>query len=679
MSTLTALIERRAIQDPDAVALVSRGEMISYAALPIAIGAMASRLESSDPSGRPVGIRLGNGIDWILADLALARLGRVAVPLPSFFLPAQSEAALVDAGASAVLEPEGLRLLDAPPATLPHGTAKISYTSGSTGVPKGVCLSEAQLLATAQAVVDRLGAESAGRHLPVLPLGVLLENVAGLYASLLAGGAYLAEDSTSLGLADPFRPDFAVLAEAVAAHRATSLILVPELLRGLVAYLETSGRRLPTLALVAVGGARVPVSVLMRAGAVGLPVVQGYGLTECGSVVAIEAPGEPERGSVGTPLGHVSVSIADDGEIVVDGNGHLGTVGHPRAPGPIATGDIGRVDAAGRLTISGRKTNLIVTGYGRNISPEWIESELLAQPEVVQVIVHGDGEAALAALIVPASATTDPAPAVARVNAGLPAYARIASWQLSRPFLPVDGTLTTNGRPRRAAILARQAALPFFDRLVMQTAEARGRLQAVPQLQAGLKGQIGLSTYLAYLAQAYHHVRHTVPLMQAARAGLADRLDLVAALDDYIAEETGHEHWILDDIRAAGGDPDAVAASTPAPETAAMVEHAYRTIREGNPVAFFGMVFVLEGTSIALAQQGAEAVRSSLGLPPEAFRYLTSHGALDQEHMRFFERLVNRLDDPADQLAILAMANRIFDLFAAIFAGIPMEHSHELA
>jgi len=679
MSLLIDLITRRATGTPDAPAILTQAETIPYAALPAQIAAMAARIRSADPSGRAVGIRLPNGLDWILADLALAQLGRVAVPLPSFFLPTQVEAALIDAGATAVLEPDGLRLLKGQPVALPAGTTKISYTSGSTGTPKGICLSEAQLFTTAQAVVDRLGVERAGRHLPVLPLGVLLENVAGLYASLLAGGTYLAEDGAALGLANPFMPDFRVLAEAVASLRVTSLILVPELLRGLVSHLERSGERLASLQLVAVGGARVPVSLLSRADAIGLPIVQGYGLTECGSVVAIEAPGEQHRGSVGAPLGHVAVSIADDGEIIVGGNGHLGTVGHPRANGPISTGDIGSIDPQGRLAILGRKSNLIITGFGRNISPEWIESELLAQPEIVQTIVHGDGDASLEAIVVPASATTDPSAAIARVNSSLPDYARIRRWQLSRPFLPTDGTLTTNGRPRRTAILARQDALPFFDRLVMGTAEARGRLQSVPQLQAGLRGQIGLSTYLAYLAQAYHHVSHTVPLMQAARAGLADRPDLVDALDDYIAEETGHEHWILDDIAAAGGDPEAVAASAPAPATTAMVEHAYRTIRDGNPVAFFGMVFVLEGTSIALAQQGAEAVRASLSLPPEAFRYLTSHGALDQEHMQFFERLVNRLDDPADQRAILTMASEIFELFAGIFASIPMEPSHELA
>ena len=169
--------------------------------------------------------------------------------------------------------------------------------------------------------------------------------------------------------------------------------------------------------------------------------------------------------------------------------------------------------------------------------------------------------------------------------------------------------------------------------------------------------------------------------MQAARARLVERgsQTLVEALDDYIAEETGHEEWILDDIAAAGGNRAAAAASAPAPATAAMVEHAYRTIRDGNPAAFFGMVFVLEGTSVAMASSGASAVQHTLGLPNTAFRYLTSHGALDQDHMKFFERLMNRVEDPADQAAIVAMARDMFRLFGGVFGAIELEGSRHAA
>jgi heme oxygenase len=160
--------------------------------------------------------------------------------------------------------------------------------------------------------------------------------------------------------------------------------------------------------------------------------------------------------------------------------------------------------------------------------------------------------------------------------------------------------------------------------------------------------------------------------MEAARARLTDNALLVEALDDYIEEETGHEAWILDDIDAAGGDGGDVAVSDPDPATARMVQHAYSTIRAGNPAAFFGMVYVLEGTSIAMATAGADAVRQTLGLPPEAFRYLTSHGALDQDHMLFFERLMNRIEDADDQQAIIDMARDMFGLFGGVFSSIEL-------
>lgn len=214
---------------------------------------------------------------------------------------------------------------------------------------------------------------------------------------------------------------------------------------------------------------------------------------------------------------------------------------------------------------------------------------------------------------------------------------------------------------------------PFFNRLVEETREAQAHFAMTPQLQAGLTGRISRTDYVAYLTQAFHHVRHTVSLMQEARARLGHRPVLVDALDEYILEETGHEEWILDDIAAADGDRAVAEASEPAPATRAMVDHAYRTIHEGNPAAFFGMVYVLEGTSIALASHGASAVQATLGLPDGAFRYLTSHGAIDQDHMVFFEKLMNRVEDEQDRRAIVEMARDIFRLFGGMFASIELE------
>lgn len=672
MSALLQAVLARAEQHKHRIALDDGYRQIAYGELADLVAATAETIEQAITRPGPVAIALDNGLDWVATDLALLSAGRPCIPLPGFFTAAQKAKALADAGAVAMITSEGVIPLAHAPAKLPPATAKISYTSGSTGDPKGICLDERLMLQTAEAIVARLGAGMAGIHLPLLPLAVLLENVAGLYSTLLAGGRYLVRSPSDIGLADPFTTDEAKMVEAISDGAATSLILVPEYLARLVGYMERTNTRLPNLQIVAVGGSRLPLSLIQSAQNVGLPVLQGYGLTECGSVVSLEDIGECERGTVGYPLNHASVSLAADGEIVIAGDFHLGTVGHPRESGPIFTGDIGEIDEAGRLSIVGRKSSLIITSFGRNVSPEWVEEQLVAQPQIAQAMIHGDGGATLSAFIVPASRDADIAADVAAANAALPVYAQVTHWQPSYPFTPADGTLTANGRLRRAAILDRAARRPFFERLCAETAPARARLMSVPQLQAGLAGRISRATYVAYLAQAYHHVSHTVPLMRLARAGLSAKPKLIEALDDYIAEEEGHEQWILNDIRAAGGDTGAVLMEGPSPATARMVNHAYATLANGNPAAFFGMVFVLEGTSIALASHGAEAVQSSLGLPPSAFTYLTSHGALDQDHMRFFENLVNGLDDRADEDAIIAMANEMFDLFAGLFAAIPM-------
>jgi acyl-CoA synthetase (AMP-forming)/AMP-acid ligase II/pyrroloquinoline quinone (PQQ) biosynthesis protein C len=627
---------------------------------------------------RPVATAFDNGLNAVVADLALIEGGLVAIPLPGFFTPEQRVHALTTSGALAILSGSGEFVIERheyDAVAIDPETAKISFTSGSTGTPKGICLSAHHMIAVARAVVNAVGESHAGRHLALLPPAILLENIAGLYATILAGGTYVALPPGDVGLANPFRPDFVAMAQAIAAHRVTSLILVPEYLSGLVAVMEAMGKRFPLLTLVAVGGARVSPALLERARALGLPVRQGYGLTECGSVVALESGDELERGSVGKSLGLNMISLAPDGEIQIEGQLCLGALS------PLPTGDIGRIDAHGNLWIEGRKSNLIITAHGRNISPEWVESALLAQSGIAQAMVYGEAQSSLSALIVPSSLDADLAQAVAAANVSLPEYAQVAQWRGVLPFTPANGQLTGNGRPKRDAITAAYLtnAAPFFDRLVADTAGGQLLLASVPQLRAGLAGEINQYTYTAYLAQAYHHVCHTVPLMQEARARLAHKPELVAALDDYIEEETGHEHWILSDIDAAGGSGQAVANSAPNAATKAMVDHAYHVIRTGNPAAFFGMVYVLEGTSIALASNGAAAVQTTLGLPPEAFTYLTSHGALDQDHMKFFEKLMNQIDDPADQQAITAMAHDIFRLFAGVFASIPMEALDEAA
>jgi pyrroloquinoline quinone (PQQ) biosynthesis protein C len=210
--------------------------------------------------------------------------------------------------------------------------------------------------------------------------------------------------------------------------------------------------------------------------------------------------------------------------------------------------------------------------------------------------------------------------------------------------------------------------MPFFEHLAVSTAADRDQMIGIPVIQRALSGDVSHQEYLDYLGQAYHHVKHTVPLLMACGSRLPEKKNwLRAALAKYIEEEIGHEEWILDDIAAAGGNPEAVRNSCPHPATEVMVSYAYDTIQRRNPAGFFGMVYVLEGTSVNLAHRAAEAIRNKLGLPQSAFRYLTSHGSVDQDHIVFLENLVNRLDDPADKDEVLHCARMFFRLYGDVF------------
>lgn len=216
--------------------------------------------------------------------------------------------------------------------------------------------------------------------------------------------------------------------------------------------------------------------------------------------------------------------------------------------------------------------------------------------------------------------------------------------------------------------------MTFYDRLNKETEAARKELYSVPQLMDGLKGNISRETYIAYLTEAFHHVRHTVRFMMAMGVNLPESKKwLHDAIAEYIEEEKGHEEWILNDIAAAGGNKEAARNAVPSLETQVLVAYNYDYIARKNPVGFLGMVFMLESTSIQIANNGAEAVKAKLGLPQTAFTYLYSHGALDIEHLKFYENLVNQVTDPADQAAIIEVAQNTFRLFANVLRDLPSE------
>ena len=214
--------------------------------------------------------------------------------------------------------------------------------------------------------------------------------------------------------------------------------------------------------------------------------------------------------------------------------------------------------------------------------------------------------------------------------------------------------------------------MTFFQQLVATTEEARNEMLSTSILQAGAKGDISLNQYIAFLTEAYHHVKHTVPLLMACGARLPMEAGwLRNAVAEYIEEEIGHDEWILNDIKACGGDAEAVRHGQPRLATELMVSYAYDTIQRNNPISFFGMVLVLEGTSVQLATGAAKAIQDNLVLPDAAFSYLTSHGTLDLEHIDFYEGLMNRVEREEDQQAIIHCAKVMFRLYGDIFRSLP--------
>ena len=465
------------------VVLSGSGQTRTAGALRMDVERLAIRLQQR--RGKVLAVLADNGPTWVTADLAALQAGVVHLPLPGFFSDAQLSHALnltaadllltdqaaridsLDLGFRLVGQWDGLALLgrEVEPAQLPAGTAKISFTSGSTGQPKGVCLSAAGLLDTAAAVSDVLADLPIARHLSVLPLALLLENVAGIYAPLLRGAEIFLPKLVDLGWRGMGAFDPQQLARHVETTRPSSLILVPELLKAWTLALHASNRHAPaSLQFVAVGGARCDAALIEDARSVGLPAYEGYGLTECGSVVSMNRPGADQSGSVGQPLRHVRIRIDAGREIRIRSRAFLNYLADasvpPQVDGEFASGDLGNLNAAGFLQLSGRRKNLIITAYGRNVAPEWVEAALLAQPEIAQAVVAGEAQPWLAALLVPAAGieSVGLANAVARANKTLPDYARVGDWCVCSPFSLANGMATGNGRPVRAAILEQQAS-----------------------------------------------------------------------------------------------------------------------------------------------------------------------------------------------------------------------------
>lgn len=213
--------------------------------------------------------------------------------------------------------------------------------------------------------------------------------------------------------------------------------------------------------------------------------------------------------------------------------------------------------------------------------------------------------------------------------------------------------------------------MKFYETLLSETAKEREALFNLPLIKAGASGQVSLAAYIAFLTEAYHHVKHTVPLLMLCGSKLPDHYEwLREAVAEYIEEELGHQEWILNDIKACGGDAEAVRHGQPSTATELMVAYAYDMINRVNPVGFFGMVLVLEGTSVAIATQAGGAIQKNLGLSNKAFSYLTSHGSLDIGHVDFYAGLVSRIENEKERALLTHSAKNFYKLYGDIFRDL---------
>ena len=366
---------------------------------------------------RVVGLFAPNGTDWAVGQLACAFAGKIAVPLPTFFSDEQLGHVVRDASVGLILATEATwpRVMRSgasaqsletisearDPPVYTDGFGQVIYTSGSTGRPKGVRHESGQVAWSSAALAAATDANADDQHLSVLPLSLLLETIGAVFVPQLVGARVHFDRRLSENVA---RGNASGLADTFERHRPTTSILVPQLLKAWVGELSATGRRAPdSLRFVAVGGAPVPAHVAADAWFLGIPAHEGYGLSECCSVVSVNRVGGRRPGTAGRPLEGLEVTI-EEGEIVVDGPSVTdGYLGQPAAARPWRTGDLGSLDTDGFLRVLGRKDDLIVTSFGRNISPEWIENMLLDDSRVASCGIIGHGEPSLTAIFIPSA------------------------------------------------------------------------------------------------------------------------------------------------------------------------------------------------------------------------------------------------------------------------------------
>lgn len=484
---ILSAISQHALSSPEKIAIQGQQQAFTYVALKNEIVQTAHFIAEINP--KVIGLFMDNGPAWAVIDLASMQCNIVIVPIPLFFSTQQIQHAIENASIDLIitdridqfnnvlaqinLHPTDTQealvadnviafasLVTKPHQSLPANTAKITYTSGTTAQPKGVCLNLKQIELVASALQTATQANDTDKHLCIIPLSTLLENLAGLYVPLIAGATVHLLPLAAVGIQGSSTLNINQFVESITTSQASTLILTPELLMALIGAVEADLLNAQTLRFIAVGGASVSPTLLIKAQSLKLPVFEGYGLSECTSVVALNTSTNHRIGSVGKPLQHVQLSFAADGEIFISGADMLGYLSDsitnsPKQSKAIATGDLGHLDEDGYLYVTGRKKNIFITSFGRNVAPEWVERDLNLMPNIQQSALFGEAMPINTAVIVARQNVSNETiqAEIDHVNASLPDYAKVGQWLLATtPFTLSNGQLTANGRLRRQEI-----------------------------------------------------------------------------------------------------------------------------------------------------------------------------------------------------------------------------------
>jgi long-chain acyl-CoA synthetase len=523
---------------------------------PVSTDTALSRVHATVGLLRGRGVRHGDRIcilaetslEWALADMALLTIGAVTVPIYPTLPAAQVAPLLLDSGSSGIFvstkaqrdkfesirsqvpdvkwvwcfEDEGIpepgadrdsesavaeaaRGSGTAKAPSPGDLATIIYTSGTTGTPKGVMLTQGNLVSQVKLFLEAMSVGTTDVYLSFLPLSHVFERCAGLYTLLYAGAtiayaesidrmpANLAEVRPTILLAVP-RFYEKMMARAVESSKSAGfpkanmfawayrvavqwadrrnrglsispLLSIQHAIANKLVYSKIAQRLGGRVRLRVSGSAPLNREVALFFYGAGQPIFEGYGLSETASAATVNRFEGYRVGTVGPPLNGIELRIAEDGEILLRGPNVM--TGYWKRPqetaetlqgGWLHTGDIGTIDPDGHLRITDRKKDLIVTSGGKKIAPQMIEGALKSSPKIQEAIVVGDTHKFIGALIIPSPGSTQDeiAAEVERVNGTLAQFEKVKRFELIPDDLTVEnGMLTPSLKVKRKLVTER--------------------------------------------------------------------------------------------------------------------------------------------------------------------------------------------------------------------------------